>query len=125
MEKLYKVVAITQAVHVLLSIVRLKQGLQGGIGREWLRWESPKVQEMVSGGRRGSRRMKMRQGIKVRVEASIVDFIRVQPNFDSGRDTEGAKRERGNVSSVFLRLFSRAQVITTEMIKKKVRGKKE
>ena len=54
--------------------VRLKQGLQEGIGEEWLRWESPKVQEVVSGERMGRHRIKMRQGSKVRVEASIVDL---------------------------------------------------
>ena len=59
---------------VLLVAVRLKQGLQSGIGEEWLRWESPKVQEIVSGERRGRSRIKMRQGSKVRVEASIVDL---------------------------------------------------
>ena len=52
----------------------MKQGLQSGIGEEWLRWESPKVQEIVSGERRGRSRIKMRQGSKVRVEASIVDL---------------------------------------------------
>ena len=87
--------------------MRLKQGLQEGIGKEWLRWESPKVQEIVSDGRRGSRRMKMRQGIKVMVEASIVALSRDQPNFDSGSEMEAAKREMGNVSSKssFLRLL--------------------
>ena len=51
---------------------------------------------MVSGFRRGRRRIRMREGSKARVEASIVALSRVQPNFDSGSETEGAKRERGN-----------------------------
>ena len=83
MEKSSKVVTITHSVPgkvfgegapVLLFIVRLKQGLQEGIGKEWLRWESPKVQEIVSGERIGRSRIKTRQGSKVRVEASIVDL---------------------------------------------------
>ena len=115
-EKSSKVVTITHLVPgkvflgegapVLLSIVRLKQGLQEGIGKEWLRWESPKVQEMMSDGRSCRRRTRMRQGSKVMVEASIVALSRDQPNFDSGSETEGAKRERGNESkSSFLRLL--------------------
>ena len=83
---------------MLFSIVRLKQWLQEGIGKEWLRWESPKVQEIVSGGRSGRRRRRVRQGSRVRVEASIVALSRDQPNFDSGWETEGAKRESGNES---------------------------
>ena len=111
---------------MLLSIVRLKQGLQEGIGKEWLRWESPKVQEMMSDGRSCRRRTRMRQGSKVRVEASIVALSRDQPNFDSGSETEGAKRERGNESkSSFLRLLFRKQVMTTEMMAKTVRGMRE
>ena len=89
-------VNITHAVPEWVSTVGLEQGLQEGIGTEKLRWASPKVQEMVSGFRRGRRRMRMREGSKERVEASIVALSRVQPNFDSGSETEGAKRERGN-----------------------------
>ena len=84
MEKSSKVVIITHGVPglvgrgvlspVLLVAVRLKQGLQEGIREEWLRWESPKVQEIVSGERRGRSRIKTRQGSKVRAEASIVDL---------------------------------------------------
>ena len=66
---------------VLLVAVRLKQGLQEGIREEWLRWESPKVQEIVSGERRGRRRIKTMQGSKVRVEESIVDLSRDRPDF--------------------------------------------
>ena len=135
-EKSSKVVTITHLVPgkvflgegapVLLSIVRLKQGLQEGIGKEWLRWESPKVQEMMSDGRSCRRRTRMRQGSKVMVEASIVALSRDQPNFDSGSETEGAKRERGNESkSSFLRLLFRKQVMTTEMMAKTVRGMRE
>ena len=61
MAKSSKVVAITHSVPgkpffgegapVLSSMVRLKHELQEGIEDEWLRWESPKVQEIVSGGR--------------------------------------------------------------------------
>ena len=40
----------------------------------------------------------MRQGSKVRVEASMVALSKDQPNFDSGWEIEGAKRERGNES---------------------------
>ena len=63
-------------VNVLVVAVRLKQGLQLGIGEEWLRWESAKVQEVVSGERRGRSRMKMRQGSRMREEVSIVAFSR-------------------------------------------------
>ena len=119
-------VFLGEGAPVLLSIVRLKQGLQEGIGKEWLRWESPKVQEMMSDGRSCRRRTRMRQGSKVMVEASIVALSRDQPNFDSGSETEGAKRERGNESkSSFLRLLFRKQVMTTEMMAKTVRGMRE
>ena len=69
----------------------------------------------------------MREGSKARVEASIVALSRVQPNFDSGSETEGAKRERGNEKSesVFLPLLCRAQVMTTERMMKTVRGMME
>ena len=90
-EKSSRVVIITQGVPgliwwvilspVVLVVVRLKQGLQEGIGEELLRWESPKVQEMVSGERWWSNQMKIRQGSKVRVEESIVDLSRDRKNF--------------------------------------------
>ena len=59
-------------VNVLLVAVR-----QSGIGEEWLRWESAKVQEVVSGERRGRSRIKMRQGSKVRhlVDLWIRNFL--------------------------------------------------
>ena len=39
-----------------------------------LMWESPIVQKSVSNGRSGRRRMRRRQGRRVKVEASIVAF---------------------------------------------------
>ena len=55
-----------------LTAVTLKQGLQAGIFEPRSRWESPKVQRTMSGGREGRRRMIMREGIKMREEVSMV-----------------------------------------------------
>ena len=60
----------------MLTAVVLKQGLQDGIVDPRSRWESPKVQRTVSGGREGRRRMKMREGSKMREEVSMVDLSR-------------------------------------------------
>ena len=64
-------------VDVELLIVRLlvaKQGLQEGISEFMLRWESPKVQWRVEGGRRGRRRMRTMHGRRIKVEMSMVVF---------------------------------------------------
>ena len=62
----------------MLTAVVLKQGLQDGTVEfdPRSRWESPKVQRTVSGGREGRRRMKMREGSKMREEVSIVALSR-------------------------------------------------
>ena len=60
----------------MLTAVALKQELQDGTDEVRLRWESPKVQRTVSGGREGSMRMKMREGSKMREEVSMVAFSR-------------------------------------------------
>ena len=118
---------------MLLVAVRLKQGLQEGIGEEWLRWESPKVQEIVSGEKRERRRrkrIKMRQGSKVRVEASIVDLTRDRQNLVVGTETEGVKRERANETNVTATsatscLLWRKQVMTELMTMDTVKGMRE
>ena len=90
---------------VLLVAVRLKQGLHSGIGEEWLRWESPKVQEIVSGERRGRRRIKTMHGSKVMVEESIVDLSRDRSDLVPGPTTNGVKREMANETSVFAHTY--------------------
>ena len=50
-----------------------KQGLHSGMSSElMLMWERPRVQWIVEEGRRGSRRMRRRQGRRNKVESSIV-----------------------------------------------------
>ena len=63
-------------VSPVLTAVALKQGLQDGIVDPRSRWESPKEQRTKSGGREGRRRMKMREGSKMREEVSIVALSR-------------------------------------------------
>ena len=50
----------------------VKQGLQVGTGEARLRWERPKVQRMVSGGRVARRRMMIKEGRRIREEVSMV-----------------------------------------------------
>ena len=71
-----------------------------------MRWKSPKVQEIVSGERRGRRRMRIKQGSRMRVEASIVGLSRDRPNLVSGAKTEGVKRERADERKVTYTLSS-------------------
>ena len=62
-------------VMVVLSeaVLLLKQGLHSGMSSElMLMWERPSVQWIVEEGRRGSRRMRRRQGRRNKVESSIV-----------------------------------------------------
>ena len=59
---------------VRLLVARSKQGLQEGISEFMLRWESPKVQWRVEGGRRGRRRMRTMHGRRIKVEMSMVVF---------------------------------------------------
>ena len=64
------------------------------------------MQEIVSGERRGRRRMRIKQGSKMRVETSIVDLSRDRPNLVTGSKTEGVKRERADESKVTYTLSS-------------------
>ena len=84
----------------VLIAVMLKQGLHAGIGESKLRWESPKVQRTVSGGRVERRRMRIKQGSKMRVEVSIVDLSRDRLNLVKVATTAGVKRERADESKV-------------------------
>ena len=68
---------------MLLSAVLLKkQGLHSGMSSElMLMWERPSVQWIVEEGRRGSRRMRRRQGRRNKVESSIVDVSTLLSSF--------------------------------------------
>ena len=67
---------------VMLSVARLKQGLHEGMSSELrLMKESPRVQWTVEEGRRGRRRMRRRQGRRIRVEISIVVLRMRRPDF--------------------------------------------
>ena len=58
---------------MLVMVVLLKQGLHSGMSSElMLMWERPRVQWIVEVGRRGSRRVRRRQGRRNKVESSIV-----------------------------------------------------
>ena len=60
-------------VMLSLAVWVKKQGLHGGMSSElMLMWERPSVQWIVEEGRRGSRRMRRRQGRRNKVESSIV-----------------------------------------------------
>ena len=69
-------------VMLLLAMWLLKQGLQGGMSSElMLMWERPRVQWIVEEGRRGSRRMRRRQGSRNKVESNIVDLSNFLKSF--------------------------------------------
>ena len=69
-----------------------KQGLQGGMSSElMLMWERPSVQWIVEEGRRGSRRMRRRQGRRNKVESSIVDLSNFLKFLSKGFRTAGVK----------------------------------
>ena len=55
---------------------------------------------MGSGERRGSRRIRIKQGSNVRVEASIVDLSRNRLNLVNVAATDGVKRESANERKV-------------------------
>ena len=81
----------------VLTAVALKQGLQDGTVDPRSRWESPKVQRTMSGGRKGRMRMRMRQGSKMREEVSMVALSRGCLNFSLHlHQTEGVKSEKAN-----------------------------
>ena len=69
-------------VTLLIAVWLKKQGLQSGMSSElMLMLESPKVQWIVAEGRRGSRRMRRRQGRRNKVESSIVDLSTLLSSF--------------------------------------------
>ena len=79
-------------VMLLLAMWLLKQGLQGGMSSElMLMWERPSVQWIVEEGRRGSRRMRRRQGRRNKVESSIVDLSTLLSSFSCGTMVAGVK----------------------------------
>ena len=93
----------------VLTPVALKQGLQAGIGEPRSRWESPKVQRTVSGGREGRMRMQMREESKMREELSMVafssDLLNLSSKLFSALPAHGVKRDRANAIKLSSKLL--------------------
>ena len=81
----------------MLTAVALKQELQDGTDEVRLRWESPKVQRTVSGGKVERIRIRIKQDSKINEDVSMVALSRGWSNLvSSGLALEGVKRERAN-----------------------------